>query len=69
MTFWLDHNENPIWITTSEENLPNVEDTKILGVTIDNKMTWTKHINNIIAKLSVNKNLIGRSKNLMNQSA
>ena len=25
-------------------------------------MTWTKHIDNIIAKLTVNKNLIGKIK-------
>ena len=33
MTFWLNYNENPIKITTSKENLPNIEYTKFLGVT------------------------------------
>ena len=32
-------------------------------------MKWNKHIDNVIAKLSINKNLIGNSKNLMNIAA
>ena len=41
--------------------IPIVSHTKFLGVTIDNKLKWSEHINNIISKISVNKNVIGRA--------
>ena len=37
-----------------------VAHTKFLDVTIDNKLKWSEHINNIISKISINKNVIGR---------
>ena len=46
-----------------------VPHTKFLSVTIDNKLNWREHINNIISKISVNKNLIGRSRNLLSTHA
>ena len=71
MKFW--HNTN---INTEKLNLQLnqttiliVPTTKFLGVTIDNKLNWGEHINNIISKISVNKNLIGRSRNLLSTHA
>ena len=71
MKFW----DNPVsnitelTLNLNEKPIPLVTNTKFLGVTIDNDLTWTKHINNIIAKISVNKNLIGRSRNLLSTHA
>ena len=71
MKFW----DNPISKTTEfslnldGKPIPLVTNTKFLGVTIDNNLTWTKHINNIIAKISANKNLIGKSRNLLSTHA
>ena len=61
--------KNPIKILTTEGPLPSEESTRFLGVIIDNKLTWMTHTNNLITKLSTNKILIGKSKNLMNQDA
>ena len=69
MSFWPEKMENPIKILTTEGPLPSEESIRFLGVTIDNKLTWTAHTNNIITKLSTNKILLGKSKYLMNQDA
>ena len=49
--------------------MPSDESTKFLGVVIDNKLTWTQHIDNIITKLNTNKILLCKTKHLMNQPA
>ena len=69
MSFWPEQMNNPIKILTTEEPLPSVKSTRFLGVTIDNKLTWTTHIDNLITKLSANKILLSKSKYLMNQEA
>ena len=51
------------------EPLPIVAQTKFLGITIDNQLSWKEHINNILRKISINKNLIGKSRNLMDTTA
>ena len=50
MKFWPEQMDNEIKITTSEDPLPSVESTRFLGVTIDNKLTWTTHTDNLIRK-------------------
>ena len=58
MKFW----DNPVsnitelTLNLNENPIPLVKNTKFLGVTIDNNLTRTKHINNIITKISANKN-------------
>ena len=47
------------------KTLPIVEQTKFLGITIDNKLSWTQHINSIISKISVNKNLLAKARHLL----
>ena len=51
------------------EPLPVVSQTKFLGITIDNQLSWNEHVNNIIRKISTNKILIGKSRNLMTSTA
>ena len=71
MKFWHSPNINTkeLNLTLNQTSIPLVSSTKFLGVNIDNKLTWTEHINNIITKISVNKNLIGRSRNLLSIQA
>ena len=49
----------------NNKTLPIVEHTKFLGITIDNKLSWTTHINSIISKISVNKNLLAKARHLL----
>ena len=63
MKFWTESEKNTekLKLHLNETTIPLVKHTKFLGVTIDENLNWTEHINNIISKLSVNKNLIGRT--------
>ena len=71
MKFWHNPTSNTkeLNLKLNQTSIPLVSSTKFLGGTIDNKLTWTEHINNIITKISVNKNLIGRSRNLLSIQA
>ena len=66
MKFWPEQMDNEIKIITTEDPLPSVESTRFLGVTIDNKLTWTIHTDNLIKKLNANKILLSKAKYLMN---
>ena len=63
-----DNIKHPI-IKIDTVSLPVVSQTKFLGITIDNKLSWKEHINNIIRKISINKILIGKSRKLMTHIA
>ena len=39
-------------ITINNEHIQQVHTTKFLGVTVDSKLTWVPHINNILTKIS-----------------
>ena len=67
MKFWTGKKKNTekLKLHLNETIIPLVKHTKFLGVTIDENLNWTEHINNIISKLSVNKNLIGRTRNML----
>ena len=56
-------------IKLGETTLPTVDTTKFLGVHIDNKLTWSKHINTTISKISANKNLLTKAKHLLTPEA
>ena len=48
-------------IKLNNKTLPIVDNTKFLGVTIDNNLLWAKHINSVISKFSINKELTSKS--------
>ena len=52
-----------------DSNLSITNTTKFLGVTIDNKLNWHDHIENVIKKISTNKLLIGKSCKLLSITA
>ena len=64
-----EENNKKLSLQLNDTVIPLVTSTKFLGVTIDEDLNWTKHINNIISKISVNKNLIGRTRNILNSHA
>ena len=47
--------------------LTNVPETKFLGVTLDQNLNWSSHINQLILKLNRNLNLLRISRNMMTQ--
>ena len=71
MKFSIGNGENTkkLSLQLNDTIIPLVTHTKFLGVTIDENLNWSKHINNIISKISVNKNLIGRTRNILNSQA
>ena len=63
MKFWTGNEKitEKLKLQLNKTTIPLVKHTKFLGVTIDENLKWTEHINNIISKLSLNNNLIGRT--------
>ena len=49
--------------------ITEVNSTKFLGVFLDNKLTWKKHIDYIVAKLSRGIGLISKARKLLNADA
>ena len=68
MEFWPENKQS-----TKSHMMTKIEDstlcitntTKFLGITIDNKLNWHDHIDNVIKKISTNKLLIGKSHKLL----
>ena len=71
MKFWSESGKitEKLKLHLNKTTIPLVKYTKFLGVTIDENLNWAEHINNIISKLSVNKNLLGRTQNILNDHA
>ena len=59
MEFWPEDNKPPNHLVLNAAILPLVENTKFLGVIIDNNLSWNTHINNVIKK--INKQKFNRS--------
>ena len=43
-------NEEPLEIRLRNENIPFKESTQFLGMTLDSRLNWEEHINNLKAK-------------------
>ena len=67
--FWMSPSFKKFQLELDNTPIPTVNKTKFLGVMIDDKLKWIDHINNVISKISTNKNLIGRSQNILNTQA
>ena len=52
-------------IKIQDQVLKNSKITKFLGITIDENLTWTDHINGLYNKLATNKHLLLNVQNLM----
>ena len=47
------------------KTIPKTDSIKFLGVTIESKLKWNEHVKNLLSKVSVNKNLIGKARNIL----
>ena len=45
--------------------IERVEFTRFLGLIIDSRLNWNEHVNNLMAKITMNKFMINTSKNLL----
>ena len=63
MKCWQDSSmcKEKINLMLNQTTMPIVSHIKFLGVIIDSKLKWSEHINNIISKISINKNILGRT--------
>ncbi len=50
-----------------DTDICQVQETKLLGIIIDNKLSWKKHINNIIAQMGNGISVVRRSKKQSNK--
>ena len=71
MKFWQDSRlcNEKLNLQLNLTMIPIVAHTKFHSVTIDSKLKWSEHIKNIISKISINKNVIGRLQNLLSPHA
>ena len=49
--------------------ITNSPDTKFLGLTLDQNLNWSSHLNQLILKLNRNLNLLKLSRNMMTQES
>ena len=61
-------NEKLESIELSGKTIHHSENTKFLGLWIDERLNWSKHCNNLITKLKRNLALVHNTKNLFNQA-
>ena len=56
-----------IQLSLGTRTLTNKPESKFLGVTLDQHLTWSSHLNNLTLKLNKNLNLLRLSRNMMTQ--
>ena len=54
-----------IKLSLGNQTLTNKPESKFLGVTLDQHLNWSSHLNNLTLKLNKNLNLLKLSKNMM----
>ena len=50
-------------------NIPIVSNTMFLGVHLDNQITWTVHINGLLEKIHLNRQMLSLGKNLLDRNS
>ena len=65
MEFDIRTDKSEIIIELDGKTIPKTDCIKFLGVTIESKLKWNEHIKNLLSKISVNKNLIGKAHNIL----
>ena len=55
-----------IRLEINNRQLPKTDSTKFLGVTVESNLKWSAHVKNLLSKISINKNLVGKSRNVLN---
>ena len=48
--------------------IERVEFTRFLGLIIDSRLNWNEHVNNLIAKITMNKFMINTFKNVLTKT-
>ena len=62
MFFW--PGKHKLNITIDGQHIPQVKQTRFLGVTLDNELNWKVHISHVRDKFLVNKHLLQLGKKL-----
>ena len=69
-TFVMQFNNNKeyleIRLELNNKLLPKTDSIKFLGVTVESNLKWSAHVKNLLSKISINKNLIGKSHKFLN---
>ena len=60
---------NEIKLNLGTHTITNCPETKFLGMTIDQNLNWSSHINQLVLKLNRNLNLLKLSRNMMTQES
>ena len=60
---------NEIKLQLDNHIISNSAETKFLGMTIDQNLSWSSHVNQLILKLNRNLNLLKLSRNMMTQES
>ena len=58
-----------ITVTVEGLKIPNVQVTKFLGVYVDHKLAWDKHVSKLLDKLLINKHLLAVSSNMLDNNS
>ena len=64
--FW--DNKKPFTILADNITIQMAEHTKFLGVYIDYKLNWQKHITNLLDKLNTNRRMLSLGRNLLDMT-
>ena len=59
----------PLNIRLGGEEIPQVKDTKFLGMWIDEELNWNTHVSHLILKLKAKLNLLRAGKNMLGKHA
>ena len=62
---WFGKNSNSMNMKIEDITIPLVKYTKLLGVYLDDELTWHPHINYILDKIRTNKQLLACGRNLL----